>query len=178
MFFEVLCSYHIWSSGHFLQFLLTDSGEKCLLSALLVILQHFQVFYGYTCSVFLAPSCGKIFKFVRLFIDSAMHLARCYQFPFCFSKGGTKIQICGLSLSCRFGSIFLEVLTSYLPKLTIATIESTIKELSTALGYLSKMHGVLIVIVGQLREPASKSSLVLVGRLFDGICDIVGSTFF
>ena len=40
------------------------SGEKCLPSALLVIARPSPSLYGHTCSVLLAPSCGRILKSV------------------------------------------------------------------------------------------------------------------
>lgn len=49
------------------------SGEKYLPSSLLVILRLSQSFCGYTCSVLLAPSCGRILKLVyRLSIPQSL----------------------------------------------------------------------------------------------------------
>lgn len=48
-----------------------------------------------------------------LSLDPVICQAKCWQPPFCFSKGGTKAQICALSLAQN-------MLTSHVPKLTLA----------------------------------------------------------
>ena len=82
---------------------------------------------GDTCSVFLAPPCGRILKPVCLLsILKCTGLRALIQPLFCFPKGGAKAQVCGLSVACRCRLAFCTCSLRRLPDLALtATIRST-----------------------------------------------------
>ena len=103
--------------------------KKYLLSGLLVIL---KLFYGYTCSTLLVLSWGRILKILCL-LSIPQSQVKCWPLPVYLLPPG---QCWMLKFVCflwipQSQADFLCMLTSFLQRLTLATISSAPRELAT-----------------------------------------------
>ena len=171
-FLEVLrCCPHIWSSsyrpGVFTNCLQERNAflQPCQLFWSFLRLSRVHLLYAFP------PSCGRILKPVHSF-DPAPYQAKCRCRLVCFYRNGAEAQVCGLFLALRFRLALCAMLKLALP----AAIETSCRELATGWGGVGKVHRVLWVAVGLLRDLWVGHSQWLMGRLLGGIHDGVSRT--
>lgn len=107
-------------------------------------------------------------------LNSATYQAGCWELPFCFPNGGTKAQICVLSLAHKFGPAFCMCpISIYLLKIAFATVRSAHSEPVRGSRCLWLRHTECLDAVGQLEGSACPRSTVTCWLPLEGVLNTV-----